>query len=632
MKDNPKGRCHEHLEARVPMRGIWNKVLRVNLSKKTTHTEEFPENFYVNFIGGDGFAGKIIYDEVRADVKPFEPDNRIVFAAGPFQGTGIAGDAKFCISTKSPLTKSYANSMAGGNFGPTFKRTGYDALIIQGKADAPVYLWIHDRGVEILNGRKFWGMDAYEAVKALKDDVGERRASVATIGPAGEELVAIACVVVDGHSFAGRCGVGAVMGSKNLKAVVVHGTKSPSLADPNEVARLRKELGQKVSKLGERMRKYGTSDLTDYYTHGNMPIKYWVQDLWEEGARKLGQPAYNEALKSKPLPCLHCPVACHRHIKVEEPESYACEGPGPEYEAIGMLGMSNLVDDVRAVAKANDYCNRLGIDVISAGAAIGFSIECYERGFITKNDTDGLELRWGDGDLLIELVKQIGLKRGFGALFAKGTLEAAKRFGKGAEEIVTQVRGLDFPCHDPRLAWSMVPNYATCTRGACHCKGNPVDLEFGLFTVPELGFPKQTKFFDPQDKADLAIKCQNLSTLLNSLSLCMFMLYNGMTLIDVLNSFNAITGLHWSIGQLMKVGERSFNLQRLINIRDGKGREYDRMPKRVLEPAKSGFRKGKIPPIDVLMDEYYELRGWDKKTGIPKREKLIELGMSELAP
>ncbi len=612
------------------MQGIWKKVLRVDLSKKTTHVEEFRENFYIDFIGGDGFAGKIIYDEVGVDVKPFDPENRVIFAVGPFQGTGIPGDAKFCISTKSPLTKTYANSMAGANWGPAFKKTGYDALIIQGKADAPVYLWINDETAEIRDGRKFWGMDAYEAAKALKENVGQRRASVAAIGPAGERLVAMACVVADGHSFAGRCGVGAVMGSKNLKAVIVHGTKSPPIADPDGFARLRKELVQKTSKLGEGMREYGTPDLADYHSHGNIPIKYWAKDVWEEGAKSLSQPVYNEVLKAKPLPCLHCPVGCHRHVKVEEPGKYAFEGAGPEYEAVGMLGMSNLVGDLKAVAKANDYCNRLGIDCISAGAAIGFAIECYDHGLITKEDTKGLELRWGDGDLLVELVKQIGLKEGFGALFAEGTLEAARKIGKGAEEIVVQVRGLDFPCHDPRISWSMAPNYATCTRGACHCKGLPGDVEFGLYTVPELGFPEKTEFFDPQDKAYLAAKCQDLSTLLNSISLCMFMLYAGMTLTDILNAFNVITGLHWSMEQLIKVGERSFNLQRLINIRDGKGGEYDKMPKRVFEPAKSGFRKDRVPPFGALMGDYYELRGWDKKTGVPQKEKLIELGISEL--
>lgn len=611
------------------MQGIWNKVLRVNLSQRTIHTEEPPTNFYTDFIGGDGIAGKIIYDEVGADIKPLDPENRVIFAVGPFQGTGLPGDAKFCISTKSPLTKTYANTMAGANWGPTFKRTGYDLLIVEGKADTPVYLWIHDEVAEIRVAHKFWGMDTYEAIEALKEDIGERRASVLAIGPAGEKLVAIASVVADSHSFAGRCGIGAVMGAKNLKAVVVHGTKNPPLANPDKFEALRKELRQKTLRLGKGMRDYGTPDIEDYHSRGNIPIKYWTGDSFKEGAKSLGQPVYNEVLQGKSLPCLHCTVGCHRHIKVTEPEKYACEGVGPEYEAIGMLGMSNLVSDLKAVAKANDYCNRLGIDAVSAGATIGFAIECYERGLITKQDTNGMELRWGDGDLLIELVKQIGLREEFGALFAEGNLEAARKIGKGAEEIVMQVRGLDFPCHDPRLSWSMAPNYATCTRGACHCKGLPGDVEFGLYTVPELGFPEQTEFFDAQGKTYLAVKCQDFSTLLNSLSICMFMVNCGMTLTDILNSFNAITGLNWSIEQLMKVGERSFNLQRLINIRDGKGSEYDTMPKRVFEPATSGFRKGKVPPFDDLMNEYYELRGWDKGTGIPKKEKLIDLGISD---
>jgi len=320
-------------------------------------------------------------------------------------------------------------------------------------------------------------------------------------------------------------------------------------------------------------------------------------------------------------------VGCHRHIKIEEPAKYACEGSGPEYEAIGMLGMSNLISDLKAVAKASDYCNKLGMDCISVGAAIGFATECYERGLITKEDTKGLELKWGDGDLQIELVKQIASRQGFGAFLADGTLEAAKKIGKGAEEIVMHVRGLDFPCHDPRISWSMGPNYATCTRGACHCKGLPGDVEFGLYTVPELGFPEKVEFFDAQDKAFLAAKCQDLSTLVNSVTLCLFMLYCGMTLTDILNAFNAITGLHWSIEQLVKVGERSFNLQRLMNIRDGKGREYDGLPKRIFEPAKSGFRKDRVPPFDALMDDYYKLRRWNKKTGTPEKEKLVELGI-----
>ena len=609
------------------MQGIWGKVLRVDLSKKTTRAEELPESSYLDFIGGDGLAGKIIYDEVGANVGPLEPENKVIFAVGPFQATGLPGDAKFCISAKSPLTKTYANTLAGANWGPAFKKTGYDALIVQGKSDVPVYLWIHDGNVEIRDGRKLWGLDSYEATKAVKEDVGEKRSSEVAIGPAGEKLVAMACIVADGHSFAGRCGLGAVMGSKNLKAVVVLGTKSPPIADPDAFAKLRKELVQRVSKMGEGMRQYGTPDLESYHEHGNIPIKYWAQDSFAEGAKSLSQPIYNDVLNAKALPCLHCPVGCHRHIKIEEPAKYACEGPGPEYEAVGMLGMSNLVSDLKAVAKANDYCNRFGMDCISVGAAIGFATECYERGLLTKEDTKGLELKWGDGDLQIELVKQIGSREGFGAFLADGTLEAAKKIGKGTEEIVAHVRGLDFPCHDPRISWSMGPNYATCTRGACHCKGLPGDVEFGLYTVPELGFPEKAEFFDAQDKAFLAVKCQDLSTLVNSVSLCLFMLYCGMTLTDVLNAFNAITGLHWSIEQLVKVGERSFNLQRLINIRDGKGREYDKLPKRMFEPAKSGFRKDRVPPFDALMDDYYKLRGWNKKTGAPEKEKLVELGI-----
>ena len=613
------------------MKGVWKKVLRVDLGKKSIRSEEVGDEIYEMFIGGDGLAGKILYDELEASIEPFDPRNRIIFAVGPFQGTGLPGEAKFCVSTKSPLTLTYANSMAGANFGPSLKKTGYDAIIIQGKSEKPAYLWIHEEGVEIRDASEIWGLDSYETVKSVKRDVGERRASVAAIGPAGERLVYLSCIVVDGHSFAGRCGIGAVMGSKNLKAIVTYGEKDPQLSDPDEVSVLAKTLMRKLSDLGKGLREFGTPDgLLVYHKYGDMPVKYWMGDVWEEGAKRLGQPAYNENLKSNPLPCLHCPVGCHRNIRVEDPEKYACEGPGPEYETLAMLGAVNLVDDVKAIAKANDYCNRLGIDVISAGAAIGFSILCYERGFITKEDTGGFELRWGDGDLVIEMVKQIGLKEGFGKLLSEGALNAAKKISREAEELVVHVRGLDFPAHDPRSCWSLAPNYMTGTRGACHLKGIPEDIECGVFTLPELGYPKQTDFFELKNKADLAVKLQDFSTLMNSLVICIFMSDGaGMTLVDILNCFNAITGLNWSLGQLMRAGERSFNLQRLINIRDGKGPKHDKMPKMMFKPAKKGFRKDKVPPADILLKEYYKLRGWDEK-GYPTPQKLRELNLEKI--
>ncbi len=527
---------------------------------------------------------------------------------------------------------SHVRSACTIKFCEFFKKTGFDALISQGRDSSPVYLWTHDDGVKIRDASHIWGLDTYETVNAIKKDLGERHASVAAIGPAGERLVAMACVAIDGHSFAGRCGMGAVIGSKNLKAVAAYGTKTPPLADPEEVSRLSRELMKKLSELGKDLRENGTpSGLLIYHKYGDMPIKYWLGEVWEEGANRLGQPSYNEVLMSKPLPCLRCPVGCHRYVKVEEPERYACEGPSPEYETLAMIGAVNLVDDVKAIAKANDYCNKLGIGTISAGAAIGFSIECYERGLITRQNTGGLELKWGDGDLMIELVRQIGLREGFGTILADGTLEAAGKIGKGAERLVVHARDLDFPAHDPRACWSLVPNYATSTRGACHMKGVPEDIECNVFILPELGYLKQTVFFHPSDKADLAVKLQDFTTMVNSLVPCLFMPDGAcMALTDILNCFNAITGLHWSIGQLMQVGERSFNLQRLINIRDGKGPEYDKMPERMFEPAKKGFRKDKAPPADALIKDYYKLRGWNEK-GAPTNQKIIELGLEKPA-
>jgi len=607
------------------MNGYWSKILRIDLSRSIVNESSIEETFYKRFIGGAGLGAKIIYDETRPSTDAFSPENKIIFSVGPFQGTRLPGSAKWCVVSKSPLTGTYANSHCGAGWGVKFKGAGYDALVIQGKAEKPVYIWIHDGEVEIRDARSFWGSDSYEAVDALKNDVGEQRASVATIGPAGEKLVRIACVIVDKHSFAGRCGLGAVMGSKNLKGVVVYGTKRTPIFDLDKVEELTKELTRKIKEFAKDFTMHGTpGSVSIYHDFGDMPIRYWQGDIWSEGVKKLGAPLYTKILKVKPHPCIYCPIGCHRYGRVDEPTKYAFEGSAPEYETLAMLGSLCLVDDLKAVAKAGDVCNRLGIDTISAGAAVGFAMECFERGWLTVKETNGLKLEWGDGDSLIELVKQIGLRKGFGQIFSDGTLEAARKIGRNASDIVVHVRGLDFPAHDPRACFSLAVNYATSTRGACHERGMPEDIECGVFNIPELDI-QNTGFFKPEGKAKLAIQLQDFAALLNSLVICNFMLDGGgMTLTETLNCFNAITGWEWSIKEFMKAGERIFNLQRLINIGDGVGGSYDKLPKRMFEPAKEGFRRGQIPPFDFMLKEYYRLRGWNS-SGEPTKKKLIEL-------
>jgi len=614
--------------------GYWNKILRIDLTNRKITKEEIDEDTYRLFVGGAGIGAKILWEEVSSETNPFDANNKLIFAGGPFQGHPVPGSAKFSIISKSPLTNTYADSAAGARWGPLFKRAGYDVLVIQGKSENPVYIYIEDDEVKIRDARGVWGMDSYQAVDEIRKEIGDPRASVATIGQAGEKLVKIACIVVDKHSFAGRCGLGAVMGSKNLKAIAVKGSRKVPVSNLSQLKIYNGKYFKEINKasIESELRPHGTPVLCiTAEGFGDMPIKYWTEDTWPEGAKKIGAPNYTEVLSAKPYPCLYCPIGCHRNIEIQSPEKYKLKGIGPEYETLGMLGTNLLIDDVKAISIANDLCNRLGMDTISAGACIGLAMECYEKGIITKRDTAGMELKWGDPDVLIELVKQIGNKVGFGSIFSEGTVEAAKKIGKNALELVVQVKGLDFPAHDARACWGLVPTYVTGTRGACHMRGVEEDAEMSGFYIPEIGVSEEhAKFFNPEGKAHLAVKMQDYCALINSLVLCVFMPDGGgLSFTSILNIFNSITGWDWDIQEAMTCGERIFTLQRLINQRDGYTKKDDKLPPKMYVPAKKGFRAGKIPPVNDLLNEYYELRGWDKE-GRPTKEKLKKLNLMML--
>ncbi len=613
--------------------GYWQKLLRVDLTNRKTRVDQIAEKDLKQFIGGAGLAAEILRREIPEKIDPYSPENLVIFGTGPFQGPAIAGGAKFSIAGISPITGTFGDTAAGADWGPALKDAGYDMLVIEGASEKPVYLHIVDDSIEIKDASHLLGMDTYETIDAIQKETGDKKLSIAAIGPAGEKQVAIACVVVDKHSFAGRCGMGAVMGSKGLKAIAVRGTKQAEMNDPEKAASLIKQFQQQILKTVKEneFRAHGTPGLCETAESlGDMPIKYWEQDVWPEGARKLGAPNFTEVLNAKPYPCKFCPVGCHRKIKITEPVEYAQEGIGPEYETLGMMGTNLLIDDPKVVAQGNDIANRLGIDTISAGAMVGFAMECFEKGWITVKDTDGLELNWGDPKVLFALLEQIGKKEGFGALFSEGTLGAAKKISPGAVEIVAHCKGLDFPSHDARSCISLSPTYATGTRGSCHFRGGCEDVEMGGFFIPEIGIKEGTvKFFERENQSLLAAKCQDYFALLNSLVICAFMVDGGdMTFSEVRELFNAITGWDYSIEDLMDAGERIFIVQRLINIRDGYNAGTDTLPKKMFQAAKEGFRAGKVPPFKELMEDYYNLRGWDEN-GEPSQETLDRLGVTK---
>lgn len=608
------------------MNGYWEKILRVDLTFNTIKEEKIVGVVLRKLIGGSGFATRILYDEVGPKVKPFDPENRLIFALGPWQATKLPGGAKWSVISKSPLTGTYGESSAGASWGYRLKGCGYDGLIIQGRADRPVYLSIYQDGVEIRSAEKLWGMYALDVPEALKEELGENKLGVVCIGPAGERLVRFACITADGHSFAGRCGLGAVMGSKNLKAIAAYGTKRTPVFDQGEVNKLEKRFRESTGEMAREqgLRKHGTPMLLPISAQtGNLPLKYWKGDVWN-GVEKIASPRYTKLLKVRPVACLYCPVACHRSVEITEPAKYSMKGPGPQYETLCMLGSNCLVDDPKAIAKANLLCNQLGLDTISAGSCVAFAMECFERGWLTKGEADGLQIRWGDGDILIELIKKIGLREGIGELFADGALKAAQKIGKGAEEIVVQVRGLDLPAWDPRAFFATAVNYATGTRGSCHERGIAASIELGL-VFPEIGIAKKPEPFTIKGKVYIAAKSQDIAAVLNSLVICNFMLDGGgITLSETLAGFNAVTGWNWSIEEFMTTGERIHTFQRLINIRDGMGGSCDRLPRRMFEPSQVGIRARKVPPLQPMLSEYYRLRGWNH-SGKPTRETLKRL-------
>lgn len=613
--------------------GYWQKLLRVDLTNKKTSIEPIAEEDLKRFIGGAGLAAEILRREVPAKTDAHDPKNLVIFGAGPFQGPPIAGGAKFSMAGISPVTGTFGDTAAGADWGPALKDAGYDMLVIEGASETPIYLHIVDDRVEIRDASNLTGMDTYETIDAIHKETEDKKLSIASIGPAGEKRVAIACVVVDKHSFAGRCGLGALMGSKGLKAVAVRGTQTAEMSDPDKARELMGHYQKQIlaTVKENEFRAHGTTALCESAEAlGDMPIKYWEQDVWPEGAKKLGAPNYTKVLKAKPYPCKFCPVGCHRKIKITEPAEYAQEGIGPQYETLGMMGTNLLIDDPKAVAQGNNLASRLGFDTISAGAMVGFAMECFEKGWITDRDTDGLELKWGDPKVLFALLEQIGNKEGFGAIFSEGTLPAAEKISQEAIEIVVHCKGLDFPAHDARSCISLAPTYATGTRGACHFRGACEDVEMGGFFIPEIGIKEgMFKFFERENQSLLAAKCQDYFALLNSLVLCAFMVDGGdMPFSGVKDLFNAITGWDYSIEDLIEAGERIFTVQRLINIRDGYNAATDVLPKNMLQPAKEGFRAGKVPPFKELMEDYYNLRGWDEN-GEPTQRTMDRLGLTK---
>lgn len=608
------------------LKGVWAQLLRVDLTNLVIKKETIPEDLFRKYLGGAGLATKYLFDEVPAKTNALDLENKIIFASGPFQGTKILGSAKFSIVSRSPLTKTFGVTTASASFGDRMKKAGYDLIIIEGQSEKPVYLWIDNEKVEIKSAKDIWGKDTIETIDLIQKELKKEKISIASIGLAGEKNVAISCIMVDKHSIAGRCGFGAVLGSKKLKGIAIKGDKKVPLYNEEKLKELNrkcfKAIGQKAKNA---YRLHGTAnDVIFCEQAGDLPVKYWTKSSWTEGAKKIGAPRFTEELKAKSWPCLYCPIGCHRQVSFDYKGEHI-EGAGAEYESLGMLGSNCLVDDLSAISKANDLCNRLGIDTISAGSFVAFTMECFEKGLIAREDLGGQEAHWGDGDFLVDLISQIGQKEGFGKIFAQGIRPAADHIGQGAEKLIVEVKNLDFPAHDPRTYFSLAINYATGTRGACHTRGYPHIAEIGVMLIPEIGLTEAPKRFQMKGQARLAALFQDIAALHDSLVLCILTPIVGLSLTETTQLFNYITGWYMTPQDLMLVGKRIFNLQRKINVNDGMCREDDQLPNKMFQPGDKGTRKGKFPkPFTESLSEYYEYREWDQN-GIPKKELLKKL-------
>jgi aldehyde:ferredoxin oxidoreductase len=607
------------------MDGWHGRILRINLRDESSFIEDIDHQTAKEFIGGRGWAIKYLYDEMDPLVDPLSPENMLIFATGPLTATPAPTGNRYMVVTKSPLTGALTNSNSGGSFPTEMKRTGFDMFIIEGRAERPVYLWINESDIEFRSAGHVWGKTIPETEDILINET-DPKAKVASIGPAGENLVRVASIMNDKHRAAGRSGVGAVMGSKYLKAVVVRGTIEPSFAQPQKMKELSKQVNMEVGKdvkKGSSLREYGTAYVPPVTNEmGILPTRNFQTGVFE-GVDNISGHTLKEKYLIRAKPCYRCPIACGRETEIDEPE-YKGAGEGPEYETIAALGSACGVDNLAAVTKANYLCNELGLDTISAGMTIACAMELSAKKIIPE-DHIGFQLRFGDADALIDLVKAMAHREGFGEYLAEGSYRLAEKYGHPEFSITT--KRLEFPGYDPRGSKGMGLLYATSNIGASHMAGDLAYAE--VFGVPEKLDPLTT-----ENKAALIKRFEDAFTIIDAAGLCVFLSVRYLFEPEVnlwprklTQIMNYATGMDYDEESLLLAGERIFNLERLYLLNAGFTKNDDTLPPRMLfEPLVEGPAKGQVVELEDMLIEFYSLRGWDG-SGVPTNDKLVELGL-----
>ncbi len=610
------------------MKGYNGKILRVNLSTRQVSTEEPSEDYYKTYLGGRGFIVHTLLNEVPRGADPLGPENRLIFALGPITGHPFPGSGRNSVGAKSPLSGGYGESEVGGFWGAELKKSGYDALIVEGKADQPVYLWINEGRPEIRDAQHIWGLDVADTEKAIRAELREARVRTAVIGPAGERLVRYACVCNDISHVAGRTGMGAVMGSKKLKAVAVRGNATPEMANREKVLEPSRWMRQNF-KVKTNFWQYGTGATMDYYeASGNLPIRNFAAGQFPQVEGITSQSMYKKGYVEKMDSCFGCPVRCKKRVKLDQPWKVDPIYGGPEYETLAALGSNCGVDRIEAIMKANELCGRYGMDTISTGVSISFAMECFEKGVLSLKDTDGLELTFGNASATVEMVERIALRKGLGNLLAEGTKRAAEKIGKGSEEWAMHVKGEEIPMHEPRYKQGMGLHYSIHATGADHCTGIHDDLvNKKLAEWDWIGLAESVPVYEMSGrKARMLYQVGLWRHLGNYLVLCLFVPWSNE---QITQAVEAITGWPMSSYKLMKIVERGITLARIFNLREGFSRRDDTLPKRFASsPADSNLKGVGVDPekLSAAQKLYYQMLGWNE-SGIPTCGRLVELSI-----
>lgn len=615
------------------MDGYQKNILEIDLSRRSSGGISLDEDLLRSFLGGSGLAASLFLNRVSPEIDPLSGENSLFILTGPLTGTSLPGTGRLVVAAKSPLTNIWGEGNCGGHFGAELKSASYDGVIVKGASEKPVYLLIEDDKVEIKDASFLWRKDVYQVIDLLtKEFEGKKKVKVLTIGPAGENLVKFAALAGDKGDFVGRCGLGAVMGAKRLKAVVVRGSKAVQAAFPDRYEELLKRTQAKVeeSPLAHVWREHGTDiGMVAGTKTGGVSGKNWTTaELYDFAKPLRGFSITSNYLVGRKA-CHACPIGCKRVVKINSGPYQIEEGPGPEFQTCLNFGIMLMNNNLEGVIKANELCNRYGLDTISCGATIAFATECFENGLIGKEDTEGIELKWGNINGALEMIHRIAKREGFGNVLAEGSKIAASRIGGKAADYLVEVKGIEMSMHDPRGFHGQGLGHAVSNRGGTHLDHLNWLIEENFSRYPEIGLVGDYEGKTSVGKAQLTCMSENLVTLCNGGVMCLYVM-GCLSFDDLVEMFRVTTGFDYDREEMLRCSERIWLLKRgLINLM-GATASDDRLPKRVMTPLESGPTAGSVPDLDLMLKEYYDLRGLDS-AGRPRKERLAELKLNDLA-